>query len=254
MADPYRIDAEYYDLLHDGFDEDIGLWQAFAGRTDRPVLEVGCGSGRIAVPLAAAGATVTGIDPSPAMLARAREAASAPGVRVDLREGTLGDAELEAGAYGLVLLANDVFLFAEDGDEQVAWLQAAARALHFSGTLVIDVPGPALGLDAAANGQPLLVYAGEMEDGSWLDAWHVHEDDLAAQTRRLLVTYEVTSPDGVVTRQRSEHLLRYVHRFELEYLLRMSGLALLDAYGDYDLGPYTNDSSRLIVTARRTEG
>jgi hypothetical protein len=57
-----------------------------------------------------------------------------------------------------------------------------------------------------------------------------------------------------VRRQHSEHHLRYVHRFELEYLLRVAGLVQLDVYGDYDLGPLTSSSERMIVTAQRTEG
>jgi len=45
-----------------------------------------------------------------------------------------------------------------------------------------------------------------------------------------------------------------VYRFELEYLLDDSGLALSDVYGDYDLGPLTNDSERMIAIARRRDG
>lgn len=55
-------------------------------------------------------------------------------------------------------------------------------------------------------------------------------------------------------RRVSEHELRYVYRFELEYLLDDSGLALSDVYGDYDLGPLTNDSERMIAIARRRDG
>src|SRR5688572_26418983 len=43
--DPYAVDAAYYDAIHGSFRDDIGLWLSFAGRTDRPVLEVGCGTG-----------------------------------------------------------------------------------------------------------------------------------------------------------------------------------------------------------------
>lgn len=52
----------------------------------------------------------------------------------------------------------------------------------------------------------------------------------------------------------SQHRLRYVYRFELEYLLGMAGLALAGMYGDYDLGPLTNDSERMIAIARRDNG
>jgi hypothetical protein len=110
-------------------------------------------------------------------------------------------------------------------------------ALTFNGLLVLDLPGPALALDPDANGLPLLVFSGETDDGEHFDCWHLHEDDLATQTRMLRISYETLTADGLVRRQVSEHWLRYVYRFEVEYLLHLAGLVLADVYGDYDLGP-----------------
>lgn len=252
--DPYALDARWYDLLHEGFDEDIALWQAFAARTDAPMLEVGCGSGRIAVPLAADGVDVTGIDPSPAMLARARERAEAASVQLTLLEGRLEELDLPKERFGFVLAANDVFLFAQNGDEQVDFLRRLADAMQFNATLALDLPGPALHLDASSNGQPILVWDGETSEGEHLTVWHLHDDDLALQHRRLTVLYELAGADGTLRRLRSEHNLRYVYRFELEYLLREAGLRVLDVYGDYQLGDLTNESERMIVTAMRAHG
>ena len=68
------------------------------------------------------------------------------------------------------------------------------------------------------------------------------------------MTYERTASDGTVRRWQSDHQLRYVYRFELEYLLDAAGLAQVDVYGDYDLGPLTTESERMIVIARRKSG
>lgn len=255
MAPAYETDAQYYDLVHEGqSDEDVGLWLAFAGRTPRPVLEVGCGTGRIALALALAGHTVSGIDPSPPMLELAREKAAEAGLEVELIEGRVTELALEPGKYGFVVVPADVFLYCESGEEQVVTLHVLGEAMAFDGILAVDLPGPALWLDPASNGQPLLVHTGETAAGETLDTWHIHEDDLALQTRTLRVTYERTAPDGAVRRQMSEHRLRYVYPFEIECLLRLAGLVPLDVYGDYDLGPLTNESERMIVTARRSEG
>lgn len=252
MTDPYAVDARFYDLVHGRGGDDIPLWQSYADRTDRPVLEVGAGTGRIAVALAA-DAAVTGIDPSAAMLAVARREADRAGVTPTLRHGGIESLAGEAGRYGLVIVPADVFLYCADGEEQLAWLRSLGAALHFNGLLAVDVPGPALGLDASANGQPLQVFTGPCEDG-YLGVTHVHEDDLALQTRLLRITYDVTAAAGSVHRYHSEHRLRYVYRFEMEYLLHIAGLSLLDVYGDYDLGPLTNESERMILIARRTDG
>ncbi len=254
MPDPYEIDARYYDLITPADTGDIGLWLSYAGRTDRPVLEVGTGTGRVALALARAGHEVTGIDPSAAMLAVARAKAEDDALEVTFIEGRAQDLALEREHYGLALAPADVLLYCENGAEQLALLSALREALHFSGVLAVDVPGPALWLDASTNGQPLLGHSVRLDDGSALDVWHVHEDDLSGQTRDLLVTYEVTAPDGIVRRQRSEHRLRYVYPFELRFQLEAAGLALADLYGDYDLGPLTNESERMIAIARRAGG
>lgn len=257
MRDPYAIDAPYYDAIHAGHDEDMGLWLSFAGRTDRPILEVGCGSGRITLPLAQAGHTVTAIDPSWVMLEIARKKGDAAGLdNIEWSAVTLTDpaAVFEPGRYGFILIPQDVFLHCEHGEEQLEWLRSCAAAMHFNGVLAIDLPGPALWLDPDTNSQPILAFTGKRGDDMAFDAWHVHEDDLAAQTRWLRVSYETVDDDGAVHREQSEHTLRYVYRFEMEYLLAHAGLALSDVYGDYDLGPLTNDSERMIVIARRQVG
>lgn len=250
-SDPYAVDAAFYDAIHDGFRDDIELWLAFAGRTDRPVLEVGCGTGRIAVELAAHGHAVTGIDPSPAMLARARRRADERGVTVRFIEGDARQIRLEQDTYGLVVVPLDVFLYCRDGEEQRGLLGALAEALTFDGTLALDLPGPAQWLDPGSNGQPVLAYSGVTDEGERFLCWHVHEDDPAEQVRRLLVVYETVDADGVVRRRQSEHVLRYVGRWEMEYLLEASGLMLVDLYGDYDLSPLSGGSERMLVIARR---
>ncbi len=252
--DPYAADAAFYDAIHGDYRDDTGLWFSFAGRTDRPVLEVGTGTGRIALELARAGHAVTGIDASVSMLARARAKAEADALDVTLIEGRVADLALERDHYGLVLLPLDVFLYCEDGEEQVELLRQLGEAMVFNGLLAIDLPGPAASLDPDSNGQQVLVFSGETEDGQSFDCFHLHEDDLAMQTRHLRVTYETVDDSGIVRRKISEHLLRYVYRFELEYMLERAGLVLGDVYGDYELGPLTNESERMVVMARRRDG
>lgn len=252
--DPYLVDAEFYDAIHGDFREDTGLWASFAGRTDRPVLEVGCGTGRIALELARQGYAVTGVDPSAAMLSVARRKAEDDAIDVSFIEGRLLDLTLEEEHYGLILLPLDVFLYCADGEEQRATLVRLAEALVFNGLLAIDLPGPAAALDPESNGIQRLVFSGQTSEGHHFDCLHLHEDDQAEQTRYLRVSYETHDADGLVHRKLSEHQLRYVYRFELEYLLDAAGLVLSDVYGDYDLGPLTNDSERMIAIARRRNG
>lgn len=254
VNDPYAVDAAFYDMVNRFDGEDSGLWLVYAGQTERPVLEVGTGTGRIAIELALHGHEVTGIDPSETMLAIARAKAEEEGVTATFVPGRLSDLSLEEGHYGFAIVPADVFLYCEDAIEQIEMLEALERCLHFDGLLAIDLPGPAAWLDPSLNGQPLLAFAGETESGEPLDAWHVREDDMGQQTRALRITYERTGADGLVRRSQSNHLLRYVYRYEMERLLEIAGFAVLDVYGDYELGPLTSESERMIFTARSRRG
>ena len=251
MSDPYAIDAQYYDLVHGRGGPDVDFWLAWAESVGGPLLEVGCGTGRIALALAGAGHAVTGLDPSPAMLAIARRQAEAAGLGVSLVEGLARGGTLPDAAYDGVIVPADVFLYCEHVDAQIETLQALARGLDRGGSLAIDLPGPALGLDPSRNGEPVLVFAGEGPDGEQLHVWHVTEDDPAEQTRLLRVLYDRTGHDGTLRREASVHRLRYVTRFELVHLLARTGFAVRATYGDYELGPLTAESERMIVVATK---
>ncbi|MFQ5382382.1 MAG: class I SAM-dependent methyltransferase, partial [Dehalococcoidia bacterium] len=138
-ADPYAADARYYDVIHGRGGDDIGLWQSFAGRTDRPVLEVGTGTGRIGIALARDGHTVVGVDPSPAMLATARSIIEEDALdTITLLEGRLTSLALEPEHFGLVLVPADVFLYCSDTADQLATLRFAAASLAHNGRVALD--------------------------------------------------------------------------------------------------------------------
>jgi SAM-dependent methyltransferase len=91
--------ADRYAEWSAGQTADIPFYAGLARKADGPVVELAVGSGRVAIPVAqATGRTVIGIDSSPAMLAQARTAAAAAGVRLDLREGDMGDVALDEPA------------------------------------------------------------------------------------------------------------------------------------------------------------
>ena len=250
--DPYAVDAAWYDAIHGEGGDDLTFWLPFAAEHGGPVLEVGAGTGRIALPLARAGHAVTALDPSPAMLAIARERAAAEGLSVAFLDGRLPGAPLLPTAFSSVILPNDVLLACPTAEEQAAALREAAAALAPGGRLALDVAGPDHWLGPGGNGEPILAFSGEV-GGESLNVWHVRQDDLAAQTRRLQIRYELAAADGGVRRSESEHVLRYVTRSEILSMLDTAGLRVLDVWGDYTLEPLTNASERLIVTAELKE-
>ncbi|MGH3051189.1 MAG: class I SAM-dependent methyltransferase, partial [Gaiellaceae bacterium] len=99
----YDVIARLYDPWSRSVVEDVAFYVAEAERSGGPVLELGVGTGRIAIPTAAAGVAVVGVDRSEGMLEVAREAAALAGVTLDLRAGDLREPPV-AERFGLVTI------------------------------------------------------------------------------------------------------------------------------------------------------
>lgn len=253
--EPYAEIAELYDLEHAGYADDLDLYLNLALATGDPVLELGCGSGRVLVPLAEAGHRVTGLDRSSAMLACARAAAATAGVgdRVTLVEGSMREAaEAAGGPFGLAIVALNGLLHLPTLEEQRAVLIAARQALDPRGQLVLDVFNPTpetlRSFDRAVT-----------HEGSWRDAAGLRVDKFSSRhvspANQLIDTqlwYDRTGADGIVRRTATAYPMRYLHPAELELLLELAGFVEWQVYGSYDLDPFGDAADRLIVTAEVT--
>lgn len=252
-GNPFDRLARFYDWEHADFLEDVPLYLGLAQRTGGPILEVGCGSGRLVVPLARAGYEVVGLDSSAAMLDRARarlHREPALAQQVQLIEGDVRAMQLPE-RFRLVIVGLDSFgLLIEQGDQLQA-LAALRRHLRPDGLLVLDVANGNL-RGAEAEEETLLHRHGpapERQDQLLLK-WVIRRTDHAAQLDHLLHIYDETDGDGRVRRTAVEVTLRYFTRFELQLLLERVGFEIEALYGDYDLAPYGPSSQRLIAVAR----
>lgn len=247
----YDTIARYYDLVSAHDDRDIALFAALARRLDGPVLELGVGTGRVALALAGMGFEVTGIDDSPAMLALARDKAGAAGVSPRLERATFADFDLGA-RFGLIVCAADSFLHALTPEVQIAALQRAAAHLTPGGRLVLDLPafaGP--WLDWEPGARPLdLIWSGSLPDGGFLHYLGTFEADPALQTRHITHLFDVTSVDGTLRRQTVRSSVRFIFPAELTLLVQAAGLAVEAIHGGYDLEPFDGAAERMIAVLR----
>lgn len=253
--DPYELIAELYDLEHDDFTADIDLLLNFAEVVGDPILELGCGSGRLLVPLAEAGFNVVGLDSSRPMLARAERAIVAAGVeeRVTLFEGDMREADrAPGGPFGLIIFSLNGLMHLTTLADQRAVLEAARRALDPRGQLIVDTLNPSLEAVRHLLDGPHHEGSWTLADGSVVDKWSQRKPGEAPQVIDTLLWYDTTAPDGRLSRVRSEFPLRYVHASEMLLLLEVSGFVEPMLYGSYDLDPYDQDSERLLVTAEVT--
>jgi SAM-dependent methyltransferase len=248
--------ARFYDLDYEPFQDDVALYLGFAERTGGPLLELGCGTGRLLLPLARAGFQVTGVDLSGKMLDVARHKVAVAGLeeQVRLLQADMRHVDLPQ-QFRLAFIAINSFMHLTTPEDQLAALQAWHRLLRPGGLLIVDVDNP--------NPQHLLEADGRVElQGRWFDPdsgatvlkLFSRTLDSARQLQHVLFVYDEVFPDGGVRRTLAPFQARYLHRFEGELLLDKAGFTPEQVYGSYDLDPYHSESERMIFVARRREG
>ena len=251
--DPYAAIADLYDFAYSDFDDDIDFYENLARAVEGPVLELGVGSGRVAVPLAEAGYEVVGIDTSPSMLARAGERLAATKLtkgRLDLVEVDMTCFDL-GRRFGLIFVAASTFQHLLTTEAQRACLERVARHLAPDGLFAVSVRSPAsVSWDEADGWAPLLLHWTRVDPatGDVVMKLVAEQPDPARMVRRLTYIYDRVH-EGSVRRSVFVTELRYATQAELTLLLQLAGLRVTHVYGDYDLSP-VGQGENLVIVAR----
>lgn len=249
----FDVLARYYDLDFQDRLDDIGLYRAFALRCGSPILEIGVGTGRVAIPLAQAGYQLTGVDISPAMLDVAAEKSRKAGVD---RQVTLVEADARHLAldqrFTMAFVAASSFMHFVTRADQVAVLGAIRAHLRSSGLLLIDLVNPDE-LLAQPDGVVVHEYTKlDHRTGRRVMKFQVRQVDKAAQTVATQLIYDEIAGDGTLRRTLASLDLHYFVHSELTLLLTSNGYRVEQVYGSYDLEDYSSDSSSMIFVATRT--
>jgi SAM-dependent methyltransferase len=248
--------ARLYDLDLTDDPGDVDLYRALAGRADGPVLELGVGSGRVAVPIAADGHRVTGVDNDRAMLARARQRAAAAGVdgtRLDLVEADITDLELaQAMAFGFGYLALNTLVALGTRAAQQAAIRTLAGNLAPGGIAAIDVWLPDAEDLARYDGRVILEWPRlEPETGTIVTKTGSAQYDAATGTVALTSIFEEGGQGAAPVRWVRHDRLRLVSADELVGFAETAGLKVETLAGSYDLEPLGPGSERAVLVAIR---
>ncbi len=231
--------AAVYDLFND-FGEDTPFYLELAGAAPRRVLDVGCGTGRLACALAAKGHQVTGADPAAAMLAEARRKPEAG--EIAWVEGFADRLDL-AERFDLIVMTGHVFQVFLENSEILAVLRNMKRHLAEGGCLAFETRNPA---------------AREWETWTEDDSETVvHPEYGPVEARWVLtsvdgryVTFETRTRFADGSQLTAPSTLRFVTAEELAALLAQAGFEEVTWYGDWDRSPLGPDTPEIIVLAR----
>lgn len=254
---PWSVCADLYDLEFDGWtSQDLPFYLHEASQNP-PLLELACGTGRLAIPIAQSGVPVVGLDVSSKMLEEAHQKAGSLS-NLQLVHGRMETFELPQ-QFGLIILAFASFYALDSVEAQEETLHNIRRHLKPGGKLIMDMFLPS----EAYLGKPLR--SGDIGDDARLvarlldphtgyahlvwEAAHHMPNDQVYEISRIVQTFDATGQSTGEARhfQITGH---YVHRYEMQHLLRLCGYEIIGLYGDFNYAPFNASSTRMVWIAR----
>lgn len=240
--------AKFYDLF--GSKNDLEFYKELALQSGKKALELGVGTGRVAIPLAKVGITVVGIDNSVHMLKTAKEklAKETEAVKrgVILKRGDMKNFELKQ-SFPFIYIPASTFDHNITVEEQKQTLSCVYKHLEKNGTFVFD-------LEQATPDKP--------ETSWWIDRKEIDgrrivvrsifkRRDIAKRTCIFDLFYDVYGNGKLLKRYYEYGEVAIISKEEIIKLLEENGFRVESIYGDFDKSKYRNDSPRKVLVARK---
>lgn len=250
FADPQEsLFPLLYQAQHCDYLDDLPFWQGLGKQQGDPILELGCGTGRVLTPLAAAGHTLVGLDIDPRMLRLCHESIPKDlASRVHLLLGDLTAFHL-GDDYPLIILPCNTYSTLT-GEGRRAALTCIRAHLKPEGLFATSIPNPALMATLKSTRQPEIdSHFTHPQSGNPVQT--SYQINRKGHTLEVVWHYDHLLPDGRV--ERFSHTIHHhlasvsMHLGEIE----ATGFSILATYGDFERSPLLSDSPNLVMVARR---
>jgi SAM-dependent methyltransferase len=241
----HYVDAWLYDHEYKRRRDDVKFYRDLANQIGGPILDLGCGTGRILVPLLRDGHEVVGVDASPTMLARLR----ARNPEANVLEGDIRALSLKR-KFPLVICAFNTFMHLYEREDVERFLDTVKRHLAPGGTFAFDVMNPDLG------------WLSRDPTRRWARTRFRHPR--TGERMIYTTTLEWEGPLQIAFMQiyyapernpRREKVVRLAHRYffpqELEEIFFYNGFVVDEHFGGFDRSELTGDSDQQVLVCRR---
>jgi SAM-dependent methyltransferase len=252
-----RLYSEIYDVSVSDWPGELAFYYSLADQaasSSKPVLEIGCGTGRVTIPMARRGINITGLDSSEEMLEVARQKSvdlpNVEWIQGDMRAFDLGK------TFGLAIISGHSFQHMLTPGDQINSLNCIRRHLAPDGKLVVHldhqdiawlgkVAGPKKGVFEPRED---IRHPSTRETIRTSRAWAY---DPLTQTATSRTVWEIVSDGGQALEriERNPILLHCIFRFEMDHLFRLTNYHVEGVYGDFFANPLGADSEDMIWVA-----
>ena len=259
MAEAERTDvygeySEFYDNYVWDFLDDLPFYMEFAVAAKTPVLEIGAGSGRLTLPMARDGVRVVAVDISVSMLSilSARLKEEPPEVQDRVRVVRADACELDLGErFDLVIVPYYTFNYLLTEADQEKALERIREHLSDSGHVLLDLYTPTAKLKYCP---PEPIFRNEVVDpntGNRIRSWNIFSVDKEIQADYQGKQFEITTPDGSVTRKEFTIHRHYMLPDQSEKLFTDNGFSIEGVYGGYRKEALRADSQQMMYVLRK---
>lgn len=259
VSDDYDAWAPYYDLVHQGLAGEAEFYVLEAARTDGPVLELGCGTGRIAIAMAMTGVDVVGLDISPGMLAVCEEKLAEVGPvkgSLTLVQGDMRTFALDAG-FSLIIMPYRSFMHLVEPADQEACLRRVHAHLKPGGRFVMNQwaakPSAVMrAIQEAPRGGMMPVDCYDAGEGYRVEHFHgacYDEFNQLIEEEHLL--RERDSDDTVVHEERLRMVRTWATPREMRRLVTLCGFEIEYLFGGFGGEPFVPESTEMVWVLKR---
>ncbi len=254
---------EYYDgdylyknnhLTHN-ISNDISRYQELASKIQKDILEICCGTGRVAIPLANKGYSVTGVDISQGMLRIFQNKLEKETIKVKqnitLIEQDATKLDLNKKDYELAIIAFNSLLCIPNFEDQCQVLKRIHLHLVQNGLLIIDLINP---LQRRLHGEPTpkpLYTRENPNNGKKFTRFSAVDAMDENHRQRIHGWYDEYQTDDTIKRTPYSIYWRFIFRFEIELMLKQAGFEIIQIEGGYKQEPYTIKSPCMFIQAKK---
>lgn len=234
--------SQVYDVVNDDKGSDVDLYLDQAKRAADPVLEIGCGTGRVYLELLSAGVDAYGIDASPSMLRELRENAEARGLSPAVRRADMRSFSFDR-EFGLITIPFQAFRYNLTPDDQLATLRNVREHLADGGRLVLDfhLPWPGVLIEPHEVTE-------EVTDGD-REFRLVETYSTENGCKQVLDISRELYEDGDLVAD-AELQYAQIYKREFDHLLRLAGFESWTTHGGFDYRPLDPDEISTVWVAR----
>ncbi|MFJ7859140.1 class I SAM-dependent DNA methyltransferase [Peribacillus sp. NPDC097206] len=245
-------DPILYDKENDSYRQDLPYLLKWASKTEGPIIDLACGTGRATIPLARKGYELIGVDVHKGMLDEAKRKSSDLNVHIKWIEQDARRLTLNVRSRLIFSVGNSFqhFLTNEDQD---GFLSSVNKHLELDGLFIFDTRFPSTEELLQPDTEEFWRTIEDEDTQKRIDLYTISTYDSLSQVQHYTTIRKFVDQSGeVVDEQRTNIRLRYVFPKEMERILVSNGLEIVHIFEDWNETPVTNDSYGMVYVCRKT--